>query len=53
VRSSDTTGGEQGDALDLLEEDLIHLMVTIPYTRDEDILMWICRHTGGDRERFT
>ena len=31
------TVGSEGDPLDLVEEDLIELMILIPYTQDEDI----------------
>ena len=49
---SGTTKDDQS-YLDHVVEDLIHLMVPIPYTRDEDILVHMRRHTGGGRGRFT
>ena len=50
---SGTAGSEKGDTLDLLEEDLIQLMLHVPYTRDEDIPMRMHRHTGGGGGHFT
>ena len=46
-------GSEQGDPLDLVEEDLIQLTVPIPYTWDEDIPLCMRHHTSGGRGRFT
>ena len=46
-------GSEHGDPLDLVEEDLIQLMVMILYTRDEDIPIYMHRHTGGGGSHFT
>lgn len=53
ARPRGTVGGEHGDALDIIEEDLISLTVPVPYTRDEDILMWMRRHTRGGEGCFT
>ena len=43
---SDTTRDEQMD-LDMVKEDLMHLTVPIPYTRDEDIPIRMHHHTSG------
>ena len=53
VEPSGTVESEQGDTLDLLEEDLIQLTVLVPYTRDEDIPMRMRRHTDSGGGRFT
>jgi hypothetical protein len=44
---SGTARGEQGDALDILEEDIIQSMIPIPYTSDDNIPMQMRRHNGG------
>ena len=53
VGSSDMVGSEHGDPLDLVEEDLIQLTTPIPYTRDEDMPLRMCRHTVGGGGLFT
>ena len=53
MEPSGTVESEQGDTLDLLEEDLIQLTVLVPYTRDEDIPMRMRRHTDGGGGLFT
>ena len=47
------TAGDDETTLDLVEESLMQLTVSIPYTKDEDIPIWMCRHTSGGRCRFT
>jgi hypothetical protein len=51
--SRGTAEDEHWDALDIMEDDLIYLMVPVPYTGDEDIPMWMCHHTRGGGGRFT
>ena len=48
-----TIGDEQGDALDLLEMDLIQLTVPVSYTQEEDIPIRMLRHTGCGGGCFT
>lgn len=38
--------------LDLVEESLMQLTVSVPYTRDEDIPLRMRRHTSGGESRF-
>ena len=52
-RLSDIVREEQGDTLDLLEEDLLQLSVLVTYTHDEDILFHMHRHTEGVGGRLT
>ena len=52
VGPSGTAKDEEMD-LDLVEELLMQLTISIPYTRDEDILIRMCRHTSGGRSHFT
>lgn len=47
------TAGDDETTLDLVEESLMQLTVSVPYTRDEDILIPMCRHTSGGGSRFT
>ena len=49
---SSTARDKQTD-LDMVKEDLTQLTVLIPYTRDEDIPIHMCHHTGGGGGRFT
>ena len=49
---SGTTGDDE-IALDLVEESLMQLTVSVPYTRDEDISLRMRRHTSGGGSRFT
>ena len=47
------TAGDDETTLDLVEELLMQLTVSVPYTRDEDIPIHMCHHTSGGRSRFT
>ena len=47
------TTGDNETTLDLVEELLMQLTVFVPYTRDEDIPIRMCRHTNGGRSCFT
>lgn len=47
ARPRGTTEDEKGDTLDLMEENLKQLMVLVPYTREEDIPIHMCRHPRG------
>ena len=47
------TAGDDETALDLVEESLMQLTMSVPYTRDEDIPIHMRRHTSGGGSRFT
>ena len=47
------TIGDYETMLDLVEESLMQLMVSVPYTSDEDILIQMRHHTSGGESRFT
>lgn len=47
------TAGEDETTLDLVEESLMQLTMSVPYTRDENIPIRMCRHTSGGRSGFT
>ena len=46
------TAGDDETALDLVEESLMQLIVSVPYTRDEDIPIHMRRHTNDGGSRF-
>ena len=52
VGSSSTVGDDETD-LDLVEESLMQLTMSVPYTKDEDILIQMRHHTSGGGSRFT
>lgn len=45
--------GDDETALDMVEESLMQLTMSVPYTRHEDIPIRMCRHTSGGGSRFT
>ena len=47
------TADDDETALDMVEELLMQLTVSVPYTRDEDIPIRMRRHTSGGGSRFT
>ena len=50
---SSSTAGDDETTLDLVEESLMQLTVSVPYTRDEDIPIRMRRHTSGGGSHFT
>ena len=56
--ASHTGAGPSGTAeddetdLDLVKQSLMQLIMPVPYTRDEDILIWMRCHTSGGGSRF-
>ena len=53
VAGPSSTTGDDETALDLVEESLMQLTVSVPYTRDEDIPICMRRHTSSGGSRFT
>jgi hypothetical protein len=47
------TAGNDETTLDLVEELLMQLTMSVPYIRDEDIPTCMRRHTSGGGSRFT
>ena len=47
------TARDEETNLDLVKESLMQLTMSVPYTKDEDILVRMRCHTSGGGSRFT